>query len=132
MKKVKIFLLALCCSAFSTLAIGQSCAAAFLDGKIVVDEYTTTGKCVMANNATGQLTVQTADLSPERSIPTGKIAFRIAIKSKDLNTIKPYSKGTYRQIDVEKVLAKCQKGDSIVLMAVKDGYSLPHHEIFIQ
>ncbi|NUN99494.1 MAG: hypothetical protein HUU01_02635 [Saprospiraceae bacterium] len=132
MKKTKIVVLLILCSAFFTLAFGQNCSAAFVNDKIVVDEYTTTGKCVLPASTTGLLTVQTAELSPEKSIPTGKLSFQIAIRHEQLNTLRMYSKDTYRQIAIEKVLEKCQKGDHIVLLMLEEGYALPHHEILVQ
>lgn len=117
-------------------ALGQerftNCAAAFIDQRMVVDEYTPDGKCKISAAATGQLTVQTADLSPERSVPTGKIEFRIAIRDGHTKTLLSFSDQVYQQIDVRQVLDKCRPGDTIVLMTVKDRYSLPHHEISVE
>jgi hypothetical protein len=132
MKVTKILLLVLLYTAFSSLAFGQNCSAAFVDNKIVVNEYTPEGKCVLPAVTTGILTVQTASLSPEESIPTGKLSFQVAIRNHQYNTLCMYSKDTYRQIAIEKVLAKCQKGDHIVLLMLEEGYALPHHEILVQ
>lgn len=107
------------------------CTAAFLNKKMVVDEYTTTGKCSLPIKATGALTVCTADLSPERSIPLEKIRFKIALKKKQANTLIMFSDVTYKEVNIEKVLAQCQPGDKIVLMTLDNRYSLPHHEILV-
>ncbi|HLP92908.1 MAG TPA: hypothetical protein VK168_02685 [Saprospiraceae bacterium] len=107
------------------------CTAAFLNKKMVVDEYSPTGKCSLPQNATGTLTVCTADLSPERSIPLEKIRFKIALKKKQANTLIMFSDVTYKEVNIEKVLAQCQPGDNIVLMTLDNRYSLPHHEILV-
>jgi len=132
MKRTTILTFLLLCGAFSPLAFGQSCSAAFVDSKIVVNEYTPEGKCFLPSTATGMLTVQTADLSPTESIPTGKLPFQVAIRNKESNTLRLFAKRTYHEIDLEKVLAKCQKGDHLVLLMLEEGYALPHHEILIQ
>lgn len=109
----------------------SQCTAAFLNKKMVVDEYTTTGKCSLPENATGTLSVCTADLSPERSIPQEKIKFKIALKKQQANTLIMFSDVTYKELNIEKVLAQCQPGDKIVLMTLDNRYSLPHHEILV-
>lgn len=110
----------------------NNCAAAFLNKKMVVDEYTTTGKCVLPATATGELTVCTADLSPELSIPKDKIEFKIAIRDKNTGTLTMYSGDTYRKVDIRKVLAQCKSGDHIVLLTMDREFALPHNEILVQ
>ncbi|MDZ4683116.1 MAG: hypothetical protein SH848_21875 [Saprospiraceae bacterium] len=90
----------------------------------MVNEYTPEGKCFLPSTATGLLTVQTADLSPTESIPTGKRPFQVAIRNKEFNTLRMFTQRTYREIDLKKVLAKCQKGDHIVLLMLEEGYAL--------
>jgi len=109
-----------------------NCSAAFLNDKIIVDEYTDQGKCVLATDATGTLTVCTASLSPEESIPTGKIKFKIALRDKNTKTLTMFSNETYQQADIKKVMARCRKGDSIVLLTMDDQYALPHNEILVK
>lgn len=120
----------LCTPAFGQAAF-QNCTAAFLDNKIVVDDYSPTGKCSLAANATGQLTVCTADLSPTSSRAVDKINFKIAIRDHQTKTLVMYSNENYRQVDVRKVLAKCRKGDHIVLLTMDTQYALPHNEILV-
>ncbi len=120
----------------SSLTLAQephsACTAAFLDGKLVVDAYTPTGKCRLAPTATGTLTVQTADLSPTKSIPVDPIDFKVAIRDKATGTMFMYSDKTYRQVPVQAVLSRCKKGDHIVLLTIDSRYALPHNEILIQ
>jgi hypothetical protein len=109
-----------------------NCSAAFLNDKIIVDEYTDQGKCALPAEATGTLTVCTASLSPEKSVPTGNIKFKIAIRDKATKTLTMFSNETYQQTDIQKVMARCHKGDSIVLLTMDDEYALPHNEILVK
>lgn len=136
MKNILKLTLALFCGIVSTLSFGQysfnSCTAAFVDNKMVVDEYTTKGKCILSLTATGKLTVCTVDLSPTETKIVHKIPFRIAIRDKNTQTLLMCSKDDVKQIDVQQVLAKCKKGDHIVLLTVDNQYAMPHNEILVQ
>lgn len=110
----------------------NNCSAAFLDQKMVVDEYSPSGKCVLPASATGELTVCTAELSPEKSVPVDRIDFKIAIRDKNTGTLMMYSGDTYQKIEVKQVLARCKPGDHIVLITMKDEFALPHNEILVQ
>lgn len=109
-----------------------NCTAAFLDNRIVVDTYSPEGQCILSENATGILTVCTADLSPTESIAKDTVSFMVAIRDKNSRTLLMYSKDTFKSLDIRKVLAKCRKGDHIVLLTLDSQYALPHHEILIQ
>jgi hypothetical protein len=43
-----------------------------------------------------------------------------------------FSDQTYKNILIQKVLAKCKKGDSILLITLNNQYALPHNEILVQ
>lgn len=109
-----------------------NCTAAFLDNKIVVDEYTPDGKCVLPQTATGVLSVCTADLSPSNSYPVAKIKFMVALRDQNSRTLTMYSTETYKQLDIQKVMARCKKGDHIVLLTLDDEYAFPHNEILVK
>ena len=136
MKSVSGFLFTIFLTLPALSVFGQNhfnnCTAAFLGQKIIVDQYTTEGKCVLPLTATGKLTVCTADLSPDRSTAKDKIAFKIAIRDKNTGTLVMYSGDTYRKIDIQKVLAQCSPGDRIVLLTMDREYALPHNEILVQ
>ncbi len=121
--------------AFCTPALGQeafqNCTAAFLDNKIVVDDYSPTGKCSLAATATGKMTVCTADLSPNASVAVDRITFKIAIRDHQSKTLVMFSNENYQQVDIQKVLSKCRKGDHIVLLTLDTRYALPHNEILV-
>jgi hypothetical protein len=108
-----------------------NCSAAFLDRKMVVNEYTDSGKCILPITAFGELTVCTASISPTETYPTGKIPFKIAIRDANTKTMVMYSSRTFRRLDVRKVLARCKKGDHIVLLTLSNEYALPHNEILV-
>lgn len=109
-----------------------NCTAAFLDQKMVVDQYTPDGKCVLSHSASGELTVCTADLSPERSVAKDKVGFKIAIRDKNTGTITMFADDTFRKIDIQKVMTQCRPGDHIVLITTSREYALPHNEILVQ
>ncbi len=110
----------------------NNCAAAFLDDKMVVDEYSTSGKCSVSIDAKGMLSVSTVDLSPTESKAVDKIRFMLAIRDKNTKTLVMYSSESYKQIAIQKVLSRCKEGDSIVVMTQDMQYALPHHEILVQ
>ncbi len=130
-----LFLIAICSAPISS-AFGQkqftNCAAAFLDNKMVVDDYSPTGHCEIAKSATGELSVQTANLSSDGGVPTGKIGFKIAIRDGNTKTLFSFSDKTYKQVDIKTVLAKCKAGDAIVLLTTDAEFALPHSEILIK
>ncbi|MEQ1744472.1 MAG: hypothetical protein ABMA02_03535 [Saprospiraceae bacterium] len=135
MKKSRLFLCALLCSVLSVTGFSQeafsNCAAAFLNNKLVVDEYAPGGKCILPDSATGELTVCTANLSPENTVPVDKIKFKVALRDKSTGTLTMFSNETYKQVDIRKVLARCKKGDHIVLVTTDTEYALPHNEILV-
>ena len=128
-----LFTLFFAALALSTYAQEQftNCSAAFLDQKMVVDQYSPEGKCALPVNAAGELSVCTADLSPERSVAKDKIAFKIAIRDKNTGTLTMYSGDTYRGINIQKVMAQCKPGDRIVLITMDREFALPHNEILV-
>jgi len=135
MKQVLPIILTVVGCTLSTLSLAQesfnSCSAAFISGKMIVDEYSTKGRCRLAATATGELTVQTVDLSPTESKALDKIDFKVAIRDKTTGTLHLYSGETFRQVSVQQVLVRCKKGDHIVLLTVDSRYALPHNEILI-
>lgn len=110
----------------------SNCSAIFLNQKIVVDDYSPTGKCILKSYATGDLTVNTATVENDRWIAGEKIAFKIIIRDGSTKTLWSYSDITYQSVSIKDVLLKCKKGDSIVISLVKDQYALPHNEILVE
>jgi hypothetical protein len=110
----------------------KHCSAAFLSNRMIVDAYTPAGKCVVPSTATGKLTVNTVELAQNQTKALDRIPFRVAIRDNKTHTLLMYSNQELKQVDVQKVLAKCKKGDHIVLLTLDDQYALPHNEITVQ
>ncbi|MFN7116506.1 MAG: hypothetical protein ACK4TA_06870 [Saprospiraceae bacterium] len=110
----------------------SNCAAAFLNQNMIVNEYTTEGKCVVDLTAKGELTLRPAELTDAKTVKAGdKIPFKIAIRDGDSKTLLLFSEKTYREIPIQEVLAQCKKGDSIVLLTLEREWALPHSEILV-
>ena len=109
----------------------STCSAAFIDKKMVVDEYSTKGKSALSSLAKGTLTVCTADISSVSTKPVEKIHFKVAIRDKQTRTLMMYSDQIFDQLNIQDVLKKCRKGDHIVLMTTDSQYALPHNEILV-
>ncbi|MCC6463302.1 MAG: hypothetical protein IT260_22725 [Saprospiraceae bacterium] len=122
-------MLAACCGAQTRFT---NCSAAFLDNKMVVDDYSPTGKCSLPDTATGELTVCTADLSPQGSHPVDQIKFKVAIRDQQTGTLTMFSNETFKRVDIRNILSRCRKGDHIVLITMVDEYALPHNEILVK
>jgi len=136
MKKIHRLVLLLLCSAISVHAFGQenytNCTAAFLDNKLVVNEYSPDGKCIIDSTAQGTLTVSPATYDNNVWIADDPAEFMVAIRDKNTGTICMFSDKRYKKLEISLVLSKCRKGDRIVLMTMDNHLSLPHNEILIR
>jgi len=133
MKPVKALMGGLLLSGLTLVSHGQQvCSAAFLDNKMVVDEYTPKGKCSFPLTAKGELTVATAELSSNESKAVDIVSFKIAIRDENTRPLKMFSADDFRKIEIQKVLAKCKKGGAIVLLTLEKQYALLHNEILIK
>ncbi len=110
----------------------SNCSAIFLNQKMVVDDYSPKGKCLLQTTTTGQLTVCTAVFENDKWRAVDKIPFRITIRDGETKTLLSYSDKTYKNIDINSVLSKCRKGDYILISVLKDEYALPHNEILVE
>lgn len=111
----------------------SNCSAAFLDKKMIVNEYSPDGKCIVESDAAGMLTLHPVTLeSGKEPIPGEKIAFKVAIRGGESRTLMMYSEKTYREIDIQKILKECQKGDHIVVITVEREWAVPHSEILVR
>lgn len=136
MKRINRLVLLLLFSAVSTIAFAQkhytNCTAAFLDNKLVVNEYSPEGKCVLDSTATGILTVSPATYDNNAWVAEYPAEFMVAIRDGNTRTICMFSDKRYKKLDISGVLSKCRKGDYIVLMTMDNQLALPHNEILIQ
>ncbi len=110
----------------------SNCSAIFLNQKMLVDDYSPNGKCILSPSATGELTVNTATVENDKWVAGEKITFKIIIRDGSTKTLWCYSDATYESVGIKDILSKCKKGDSIVISLVKDEYALPHNEIVIE
>ena len=110
----------------------SNCAAIFLDEKLVVNDYSPTGKCQLPHTATGKLTVCSATVENDKWQCTEKIDFRVAIKDGNTKTLWSFSDQTFKEIDFKQVMAKCKKGDFVVILTVNNLHALPHNEILVE
>jgi hypothetical protein len=136
MKVHRTVLLFLFCCIFYGSAYAQqpkfvSCTAAFLDGKLVVNEYSPEGKCMLDSTATGILTVSPSTYENDKWTADYEADFMVAVRDRNTGTLWMYSDKRYKKLDIAKVLAKCRKGDRIVLLTLDDLLALPHNEILI-
>ena len=132
MKKIIVFVLVILGSKCFAQQPFSNCSAAFLGDKMVVKNYSATEKAKISIKAKGDLTASTAEIGKNYSKSVNKFPFGIAIKDKNTGTLMLFSKETFMKIDVQKVLAKCKKGDSIVLLTLSNEYALPHNEILVE
>lgn len=136
MKKTNRLVLLLFCSAITVLAFGQenytNCTAAFLDNKLVVNEYSPEGKCIIDSTATGSLKVCPATYDNNVWTADEPAEFMVAIRDKNTGTICMFSDKRYKKLEVSQVLSQCRKGDHIVLMTMNNRLALPHNEILIR
>ncbi len=136
MKKTNRFVLLLFCSAITVHAFCQenytNCTAAFLDNKLVVNEYSPEGKCIIDSTAAGSLKVCPATYENNVWIADEPAEFMVAIRDKNTGTICMFSDKRYKKLEISQVLSKCRKGDHIVLMTMNNRLALPHNEILIR
>ncbi len=127
-----------CCLVSTTVLSGQNndftnCTAVLLNSKMVVNEYTPTGKCELSIDAKGVFTVQPVSLGDNGSAePQGKHRFKIAIRDFNTKTMISFSDQTYMEIDASKVLSQCRKGDAIVFITLDRQLALPHNEVLVK
>ena len=110
----------------------QNCSAAFLNGKMIVDEYAPEGKCVVSAKASGKLSLHPVVLSQDQPpIPGENIKFKVAIRGGSTRTLMMLSEKTWKEIDIETILKECRKGDAIVLLTLERQWAVPHSEILV-
>lgn len=111
----------------------NNCAAAFLGNKMIVNEYTTEGKCVLAATSAGALTLRPVTLDAGEEPKAGdKIPFKVAIRGGTSRTLMMWSEKTYKEIEIQKILAVCKKGEYIVLLTLEREWAVPHSEILVE
>ncbi|WP_266368327.1 hypothetical protein [Tellurirhabdus rosea] len=120
----------------STVSLAQSsfqhCSAAFVSGRMLVDQYSPKGTCRLNTKANGELSVWTINATDKETKAVSRIPFKVAIRDKDTQTLLLFSNDSFRQVNIRNVLTKCRKGDRIVLLTLDRQYALPHNEILVE
>lgn len=134
-KMILVFMLAVI-----SVSYGQdtfsSCSAVFLNDQMIVEEYSASAKAKISKDAQGWISAGAVSLGEvskgEKKFEiTEKIEFCVAIKDANSGTIILFSPKEFKKIEAEKVLAKCKKGDSIIIMTTDNTFALPHNEIVV-
>ncbi len=114
----------------------SNCSAVFLNDQMVVESYSAQAKCKISKDAKGWISVGTVNLGDinwgeKRFEITSKIPFSVAIKDGNTGTITLFSSKIFKKIVVDKIMPKCKKGDSIIIMTTNDAYALPHNDLLV-
>jgi hypothetical protein len=134
--KQTMFLFALCLGMTCTspaqtkVVSGKSCSVVVFNHQWLPQSYNADTQPTLSKNATGLISVhETGDIAKKGFLPM-PIDFKVGIWKKSDRTTVSFSEATYREIEVNDILTKCQPGDKIIIL-LKDGqpYSLPHHQI---
>lgn len=114
----------------------SNCSAVFLNDQMVVEEYANTAQARISKDAAGWISAGSLNLGDvskgEKKFEiTDKFEFGIAIKDGKTGTIILFSPKQYKRVEAKKVLAKCKKGDAIIIMTTDNTFALPHNEILV-
>lgn len=108
-----------------------NCSAVFLNNKMLVEEYTDTAQCQISIDAQGELIVGTVELGENYSKLVDKQSFSVAIKDKATGTMLLITAKPIKELAVATVLAKCKKGDKLIILTTDSALALPHNEIVV-
>jgi len=125
------FLIIFC---FVTQGYAQSCSVVCLNDSWIPESYNVGAKCAIKYESSGIISVhETDEITAKKDYNRADfIPFKVAIYKKKIGTLVLFSEESYIRLDVQKVLAQCQKGDQImVILDNTEKYSLPHHRIDI-
>lgn len=110
----------------------SECAAILYKGKVLVDKYSPSGKCILSKGMEGKLSLSTiTTLTETRVYPVKTLKFHVAIKNKDTNTLFLLTKEAVQEIQWKEVASQCKRGDTVIFLTADKKYSLTHHEIEI-
>jgi hypothetical protein len=134
-KMIVVFMIALLAESYGQDTF-SSCSAVFINDQMIVDEYSASAKAKISKDAVGWISagaVNLGDVSKgeKKAEVTEKLEFGVAIKDANTGTIILFSTKTLKKIEAEKVLSKCKKGDSIIIMTTDNTFALPHNEILV-
>ena len=107
------------------------CAAILYNDKVLVDTYSTAGKCRITDLEGGKLSVSTITFENNGMQPVQPINFRLAIRNEKSNTLWMYSEKLMKEIHLKDVLDRLEQDDKLIFMTTNDLFALPHHEVEI-
>jgi hypothetical protein len=134
-KMIVVFVLALFVDSYGQESF-SNCSAVFLNSQMIVEEYSASAKAKISKDAAGWISAGTVNMGDvgkgEKTFDISeKFEFGVAIKDANTGTIMLFSPKQYKKVEAEKVLAKCRKGDSIIIMTTNNAFALPHNEILV-
>ncbi|MCP9756656.1 hypothetical protein EGI26_15935 [Lacihabitans sp. CCS-44] len=134
-KMILLFTLAITSNSYGQ-EIFSNCSAVFLNDQMIVEEYSANAKAKISKDAQGWISAGAVTLGDvakgeKKAEITQKIEFGVAIKDANTGTIVLFSSKEFKKIEAEKVLEKCKKGDTIIIMTTDNTYALPHNEILV-
>lgn len=111
----------------------NTCAAIFLKGEMVISEYSPTGVSKVSKQAEGRLQLRII-VSPKDKWEVSGAAqsFRVAIRDHKTGSLVMYGDNAYRSLEIEKVLAKCQVGDDILILSTNRELGISGAEIRVE
>lgn len=114
----------------------SNCSAVLFNNQMFVGEYSNNAKCKILKYEKGLLSTAAVSLGDFREENKGfqikeKFEFGVAIKDGKTGTIILYSSKTYKKISVEKYLAKCKKGDFILIITKDVQFALPYNYLLV-
>lgn len=108
------------------------CAAAFLDGKMIVASYDVGAVASLSRGQKGTLTVNAVTLGPGQADAGERTEFMVAIRDAKTGTNWMYTSKWVQQVSVADVLARCAPGDVVMVITNDRQWALPHGEIVVR
>ncbi|MEL6649972.1 MAG: hypothetical protein AAFQ87_04120 [Bacteroidota bacterium] len=133
MKHLIIFFIGLCFGA-SLWAQGDfsTCAAVYLNDNMLISEYSPRGESKVSLNAQGQLRLRKIVAPKDKWEVSGPSQeFRVAIKDKQTGSLVMLDDRRYRSLELSEILAFCEAGDKIMILATDRSLGIPGSEILV-
>lgn len=133
MKHLIVFFVA-SCFGVSLWAQGDfnTCAAVYLNDDMLISEYSPRGKSQVSMDAQGQLRLRKIVAPKDKWEVSGPAQeFRVAIKDKQTGSLVMLDDRRYRSLKLSEVLAFCEAGDKIMIIATDRSLGIPGAEILV-
>lgn len=111
----------------------NNCAAIYLNGEMVITEYSPRGVSKVSLNDQGTLQLRVIVAPKDQWKVSGPAqTFRVAIRDHKTGTLVMYNDKSYRSLAIEEVLAKCQAGDEILILSTNRALGISGAEILVE